>query len=133
MAKVRALGTAVTFGGTAITGLTTIGEVSPKAEELDSTTLDSASGYKEFIQGFKDAGELALTGYHNKTDAGQTAIRAAFTTGTSTAVVITFPDTPATTVSFNAWVKGYSVGAADVAGIVGFGATLRISGAVTVA
>jgi len=130
MAKTRALGTTITFGAAEIKGLTSIGEVSPEAEELDATTLDSAGGYREFIQGFKDSGELSLTGFFDKTDVGQTALRTGFGTGTAAATVITFPASNGV-VSFQSWVKSYSLGAADVDGIVGFAATLRITGAVT--
>jgi hypothetical protein len=45
-------------------------------------------------------------------------------------VVITFPNS-AGGATFNAYVKSFTIGSADVDGIVGFGATLRISGAVT--
>lgn len=131
MAKTKALGTAITFGGTPIASLTSIGEVSVVADELDATTLDSSGGYREFIQGFRDGGEVSLTGYLNKGDAGQIALRSNFATGTPTATVITFPDS--STVSFNSFVKGFSVGAAEVDGIVGFSASLRVTGAVTVA
>lgn len=131
MAKTKALNTIITFGGTPIASLNSIGEVAVTADELDATTLDSSGGYREFIQGFKDSGELTLSGYLNKGDAGQIALRSNFATGTLTATIITFPDS--STVSFDSFVKGFSVGAAEVDGIVGFGATLRISGAVTVA
>ena len=130
MAKSKALGTAITFNAATIGNLTSIGEVTPSAEELDATTLDSTGGYREFIAGFKDGGELSLTGYHDKTDAGQIALRTGFGTGDIDAVVITFPDSA--TVTFNAFVKGYSIGSADVDGLVNFGATLRITGAVAV-
>ena len=43
---------------------------------------------------------------------------------------VTFPD--ASTVGFKAIMKGYTAGAADVDGLIGFGATLRISGAIQV-
>lgn len=131
MAKVRALGTTITFGGAEIKGLTSIGEVSPEAEELDATTLDSAGGYREFIQGFKDSGEVSLTGYFDKADVGQKALITGFGDGVAKATVITFPSTNGV-VTFNAYVKSFSVGSADVDGLVGFSATLRISGAVTV-
>lgn len=130
MAKTKALNTTITFGGTPIASLTSIGEVTPASEELDATTLDSSGGYREYIQGFKDSGEIALSGYLNKGDAGQKALRDNFATGTLAEVLITFPD--ASTVGCQAFVKAYSVGAAEVDGLVGFGATLRVSGAVTV-
>ena len=73
MPKTRGLGTSIHWLKGDLTGspvvigsLTSVGEISPEAEELDATTLDSAGGYREFIQGFKDSGELTLTGYHDK-------------------------------------------------------------------
>lgn len=132
MAKTRALGTTITFNGLTIGGLTSIGEITPESEELDATTLDSADGYKEYIQGFKDSGEVALTGFYDGADVGQTGLRTGYGTGDVDAVLITFPDTGATTVGFNAYVKSYTIGGAEVDGLIGFGATLRISGAVTV-
>lgn len=131
MPKVKALGTIITFNAKTIGGLNSIGEVSPSADEIDVTTLDSANGYKEFLQGLKDSGELPLKGFLIKTDVGQVELRSGFTSGTASAVVITFPDT--TAVSFNAYVKSFTMGAAETNGAVGFGATLRITGAVTVA
>ena len=71
MAKTRALGTTITFNSQPIGALTSIGEITPDSEELDATTLDSTGGYREFLQGFKDSGELTLSGYYNKTDLGQ--------------------------------------------------------------
>ena len=129
MAKVRALGTKFTFNSVDIPNLSSIGEVSVSADELDATTLDSSSGYREFMAGFKDSGELTITGYHDGSVA-QAGIRTAFGTGAVHTTVITFPNLK--TVTFNSFVKGFSIGSADVDGIVGFGATFRISGAVTV-
>ncbi len=131
MPKVRAVGTTITFNAKAIGGLTSIGEISPSADEIDVTSLDSVGSYKEFLQGFKDSGELQLKGFLIKGDTGQAELRTGFTSGTPSAVVVTFPDT--TTVSFNAYVKSFTMGAAEINGAVGFGATLRITGAVTVA
>ena len=130
MAKSKALGTTIKFNALTIGGLTSIGEVTPESEELDATTLDSLGGYREYIQGFKDSGELSLTGYLKKTDVGQIGLRTGYGTGDIDDVEISYPD--GTKVEFSAYVKSYSMGAADVDGIVGFGATLRIRGAVNV-
>ena len=130
MAKVRALGTKFTFNSIVIPNLSSIGEVSVSADELDATTLDSASGYREFLAGFKDSGEVTITGYHDGS-AAQAGIRTAFGTGAAATTIITFPDNK--TVTFQSFVKGFSIGSADVDGIVGFGATFRITGAVVVA
>jgi predicted secreted protein len=130
MAKIRALGTTISFNSQAIGGMSSIGDVSVNSDELDVTSLDSASGYREFLQGFKDSGEVTLTGFHKKTDAGQVALRTGYGTGDIDATLITFPDS--VTVGFNAYVKGYTIGPAEVDGAVGFSAVLRITGAVTV-
>lgn len=132
MPKVKGLGTTITFNSKTINGLTSIGEVTPDSEEIDVTSLDSAGGYREFLQGFKDSGELALSGYHINGDEGQAELRTGYGTGEANTAVITFPSS-AGTVTFNAYVKSYTMGAAEVDGAVGFGATLRITGAVTVA
>lgn len=61
----RSLGTILTkTSGTPIvvSDLTNIGEAGVENSEIDVTTLDSTGGYKEFVPGFKDAGELSLSG-----------------------------------------------------------------------
>ena len=131
MPKIRALGTTIAFGATTIGKLKSIGEISLEADELDVTTLDSPNGYKEYMQGFKDSGEIPLDGYFVKDDPGQLALRTGFGTGTIAQVVVTLPDS--TTVTFNAWVKSYKVGPAEVDGVVPMGASLRITGAVAFA
>lgn len=126
----KALGTVLKYGQTVVGKLTSVGEIAPDSEELDVTTLDSEGGYREYLQGFRDSGEVEVEGFHEKGDAGQTALRAAYASGTAGAVEVDFPD--GTKVTFNAFVKGYTLGAAEVDGAVGFGATLRITGGVTV-
>ena len=91
MAKTRALGTTITFDAKTIGSLTSIGEVTPDSEELDATALDSLDGYREFLQGFKDSGEVTLSGYYNKTDLGQQALISGYGTGLVKDVAIVFP------------------------------------------
>lgn len=131
---VRAQGTVLKFtpksGTQVVVGkLTSVGEIAPDSEEIDVTTLDS-EGYREYIQGFRDSGEVELSGFHEKDDAGQKALRAAYASGDAGTFEVSFPD--ATSAEFTAFVKSYSLGAAEVDGAVGFGATLRITGEVTI-
>lgn len=138
MTKMRALGTSLSYlptydsanAVTVVGSLTSIGEIAPDSEELDATTLDSPGGYREFLQGFKDSGELPLSGFHNADSAGQETMRALYASGALGYFWVTFPDQ--TVVAFKAYVKSHTVGAADVDGIVGYGCTLRISGLVQV-
>jgi len=129
---IAGIGTTITYkknatGATAVTigSLTSIGEISPTADEMDVTTLDSSGGYREFIQGFKDSGEVSISGYH-KDDNGQKAARTAFNGSEKGEFVITFPD--GFTFTFDGFFKGYTVGSVEVDGAIGFGATIRISG-----
>lgn len=139
MPKMRALGTSITYApaynsadiDTEVIGsLTSVGEISPDSEELDATCLDSVGGYREFIQGFKDSGELTLTGYLDPDKPGQAQMVTLYGTGALGYFWVTFPDQ--TTAAFNAYVKSFTVGSAEVDGIVGFGTTLRVSGLVQV-
>jgi predicted secreted protein len=139
MSKMRALGTSITYApaynsdeiNTKVIGsLTSVGEISPDSEELDATCLDSSGGYREFLQGFKDSGELTLTGYLDPAKTGQAQMMTLYGTGVLGYFWVTFPDQA--TVAFSAYVKSFTVGAADVDGIVGFGTTLRVSGLVQV-
>ena len=133
----RALGTSITYApaytsnDTVVIGsLTSVGEISPDSEELDATCLDSSGGYREFLQGFKDSGELTLTGYLDPDKPGQAQMVNLYGSGALGYFWVTFPDQA--TVAFNAYVKSFTVGSAEVDGIVGFGTTLRVSGLVQV-
>ena len=135
MAATRAQGTILKFtpaGGTQVVvgKLTSVGEIAPEAEEVDITTLESTGGYREYMQGFRDSGELEITGFHDADDAGQTALRTAFASGASGAFEVKFPDD--TAVTFSGFIKSHTIGSAEVDGAIGFGAVIRISGAVTV-
>ena len=62
----RALGTKLQIGTTNkmdVARLSSIGGLELSADTIDVTTLESDGGYREFIAGFKDAGEVALEGY----------------------------------------------------------------------
>ena len=135
MAATRAQGTTLKFtpadGTQVVVGkLTSVGEIAPEAEEVDITTLESTGGYREYMQGFRDSGELEITGFHDADDAGQTALRTAFASGASGSFEVKFPDD--TAVTFSGFIKSHTIGSAEVDGAIGFGAVIRISGAVTV-
>jgi predicted secreted protein len=138
MAKMRGLGTSFSYlptydsvaAVTVVGALTSVGEISPDSDELDVTALDSTGGYREFLQGFKDSGEVSLTGFHDATVTGQATMRTLYGSGATGYFWVTFPDQ--TTVAFTAYLKGYTAGSADVDGVVGFGAVLRITGLVQI-
>jgi len=135
MAVTRSQGTTLKFtpeGGQQVTvgKLTSVGEIAPEAEELDVTTLESTGGYREYLQGFRDSGEVEITGFHDCADAGQKAVRDAFASGKSGAFLVEFAD--GSKVTFSGFIKSHTIGSAEVDGAIGFGAVIRVSGPVTV-
>ena len=124
----KSLGTTLTFNGVPVGTLSSISEISCDSELIDVTTLQSKDGCKEFIQGAKDAGEIKLSGFHVKDEAGQCALREAYDTGSAGTVLVTFPD--GATVTFPALVKSHALGAAQVDGAIAFTCVLRAVGQV---
>lgn len=124
----RALGTTITKDTKKIGGLTSIGGIEITADTIDTTTLDSDGGYREFIGAFKDAGEVPIEGFFNSDDVGQMEMQDALDSGVAEDYKIEFPTTPKATWAFKAVVTGFKVGEAEVDGTINFGATLKISG-----
>lgn len=125
MAK-RALGTKILINSNVIAGLTSISGLDLSADTLDVTTLDSEDGYREFIGGFKDAGEVSISGYFEPGDAdGQAALYDAFEAGEVASFSIIFPQGAAWT--FNGIVTGFSTGA-ELEDLVSFEGTIKVSG-----
>lgn len=122
----RALGTTLTVDGTAVAGLTSIGGLEQSADTIDVTTLDSDGGYREFITGFKDAGEVSLEGYLNSVPGkGQKELHDLFESGDEGAFVIDFPE--GSSWSFIGVVTGFGT-SADLEDPLGFSCTIKVSG-----
>lgn len=122
----RALGTTLSKGGTLIAGLTEIGGVDMSADTIDATTLDSSGGYREYIAGFKDAGEVSLTGFFVPGDAGQVSLNTAFNSGESDVYIITFPSQMGATWTFTGVVTKFTTGA-TVEDLISFECTVKVS------
>ena len=122
MAKVRSVGTTFKMGAstatTAIGGLTSIGGVEVSADTVDVTALDSEGGYREFLMGFKDAGDVSLEGFLDDADTGQAAAYSALESGDVQKCEIAFP---------NGIVTGFST-SASLEDAVTFSTTIKVSG-----
>lgn len=128
MAK-KALGTTISKGGTVIGYLKSISPVEKSADELDITTLDAIDGYKKFMQGAKDGGEVVLGGHYESADAGQAALDAAFDSGAEDTYIITYPATIGATYTFIGIVTGVSApGEANIDDPLEFEVTIKITG-----
>lgn len=132
MGATRGLGTVIKMGASgsekAIAGLTEIGGLELSADTIDVTTLDSDGGYREFIGGFKDAGEVSISGFFDPTIGnGQKELHDAFETGAVQDFTIEFPAALKTKWTFKGIVTGFntSVGLEDP---VSFEGTIKVSG-----
>ena len=130
MAKVRSVGTTFTMGATAeastaIGGLTSIGGVEISADTVDVTALDSDGGYREFLPGFKDAGEVPLEGFLDDDDTGQFAAYTALESGEVQKCEINFPN--GSKWSFDGILTGFST-SASLEDAVSFSTTIKVSG-----
>lgn len=128
----RSLGTVLKIGATAsavkVGGLTEIGGIELSADTLDTTTLDSDGGYREFIGGFKDAGEVSLSGYLDISDAnGQKKMYDAFESGVVQDFAIEFPSGVKAKWGFKGIVTGFSTGA-SLEDLITFESTIKVSG-----
>lgn len=127
---VRALGTTLEIGTTpvAVGGLTEIGGLSLSADTIDATTLSSNGGYREFIGGFKDAGEVSMSGYFDNTAGkGQAEMYTAFENGEVTEFAIKFPEALNTKWTFKGVVTAFETGA-TLEDLVSFSSTIKVSG-----
>lgn len=94
----------------------------------DTTSLDTTGGYRTFIAGFRDGGEVKLE--MNFTEAGYAAMKADFESDDLVDYKIILPDTGATTLDFAALVTGLGAKIPND-GKVTATVTLKISGEVT--
>lgn len=127
MAGTASKGTTFKIGTTSVGQLTSIGGIELSADSVEVTDLGNADGYREFIGGFKDGGEVALSGYFGYSDGGQQALYAAFESGAATSCSINFPTGVGAKWSFDGVVIGYKT-SAELEDAVGFDCTVKVSG-----
>jgi hypothetical protein len=135
---IRAMGTTLTKvkkGSEAsnwlIGSLTSIGEIGAEVDEIDITTLDSPDGAKEYMAGDRDFGECPIAGHIKKDGDRQTITKmlALINNNSLETWKVTYPSGDIW--EFTAFVKSFKTTEASVDGLLGFSATLRISGAPT--
>ncbi len=124
----RGLGTVLKMDTKKVAGLTQIGGLELSADTIDVTTLDSDGGYKEFIAGFKDAGDVPISGFFDpSTEGGQKDIYDAFESGAVTAFSIDFPASLKAKWTFKGVVTGFKTNI-DLDGPITFEGTIKVSG-----
>ena len=121
-----AAGTTISWNSNSIGEVTEIGDLDTSADDIEVTDYGSTDGYKEYIQGLKDGGELEVSGNFYPTDTGQSALISDINGGTVRTAVITLPNSVGTW-TFSAYVKGFTT-STPIDGQVQFTATLKITG-----
>jgi len=122
-------------GGTSAEVFTAIAEIidingpNYTRETIDVTNLDSSGGYREFIAGFRDGGEVSCTG--NFTLAGFDDLMDVYEAqSTERNFQLILADTGETTIEFAAWVTSISVAARNGQQVT-MDFTLKVTGAPT--
>ncbi len=134
MANYAAFGTLLKIAGTTVAGVTNIGGPGLTLETIDVTNHSSTSGWREFVGGLKDGGEISVdivfdpvAATHKNASGGLLYL---LTTRASASFTITFPDTGLTVWTFTAFVTSFEVGAPVADGLTA-SVTLKITGAPT--
>lgn len=123
-----AFGTTLTWNSQTVAELTNIGGVEISVDMLDVTSHQATSGFKEFIAGLAEAGDVAVEGNFKYDDTnGQIAMAADVASKTSRTAVITFPSSIATW-TFTAYISKLKVGDTAADGKIPFTATMKITG-----
>lgn len=98
------------------------------ASEIDTTSLDSTA--REFLMGLKDEGQFTFNSNLVPSDTAQSGLRSDRDNRTLRNFKVILTDASATTLTFSAYVMGFSI-SGGVDSKIGASITLRISGAVT--
>jgi len=106
--------------------LTAIGEMATEVDDLEVTNYDSDVGYREYLPGMVDGGELEITGNLYGDDA-QEGLLTDYNAGTLQDFIFAFPNSLNSAWEFDAYVKSYAT-SQPMDGIIRFSATLKISG-----
>lgn len=136
MAGRRSMGTTLTLSPAdveeplVLANLTSIGELSSEAEEVDTTTLDSPGGNMEFVQGSKDNGSVEVEA-NNVYDGQAEIIDSLYAAGDTREWIVTYNS--GATLTFNAYLSARAFGEATTDGLDKVNFTLRVTGQPTYA
>jgi predicted secreted protein len=122
------VGTKLQIGSNSIAELSSIGGLDLSADSLETTALDTVGGFRTFITGMKDAGEVPISGFFNPNDTnGQFAFYNAYTTNAVTNFTIIFPSTMGASWIFAGVVTKFST-SVETEDTVKFEGTIKVSG-----
>jgi len=127
-------GTTFSWNSQTVALLKNIGGVELSVDMVDVTTHQSTSGFKEFLPGLADAGEVPIEGLFDYADtAGQQAMVTDAAAKTSRTVVITFPAATGATWTFTGYISKIKIADAPHDGSIPFTASIKVTGVPTFA
>lgn len=125
--KSRSVGTKFMIDKTPVGGLSSINGVEVSSDTTEVTALDNTTGYREFLGGFKNGGEVPTEGYLDGEDQGQDAMYSALEDQQIHDFAIQFPEAIGKTWNFKGIVTKFatSVSTDDA---IKYSATVKVSG-----
>lgn len=133
MGATSGVGTAFKVGTKTVGSLSSIGGLSLSADTIDTTALDTEGGYRTFVAGFKDGGEVAISGFFDyATESNQQELYTLFQSGEVEGFSIVFPSGIGATWTFNGVVTAFETGI-ELEDAVSFNTTVKVSGKPTLA
>jgi len=128
--KSSSVGTKLIVNGKQVGGMTSVNGIDVNADKVDVTALDNASGYKEYVAGFKDIGNVTASGFLDGSDQGQSEVYTLLGSGAAVPCRIKFPAAIGKSWNFNASVVKFTT-SADVGDAIKFDMELAPTGAPT--
>lgn len=136
MSKSNSVGTKLQIGtgnsAKVVGGLTSINGIEISAETIDVTAMDNSTGYREKVPGFKEVGDVTVSGFLDGADDGQDEMYTLLNSQASSSFAIIFPTVIGKTWSFTGYVAGFTT-SADVGNAITFEATIIVTGQATLA
>lgn len=127
MGKSNSVGTKLMVNEKLVGGLKSIGGIEISADSIDVSDLGNTDGFREKLPGFKDGGEVALSGFMDGEDEGQEECYSLMESGDVVDCKIIFPSKIGKTWSFKAGINKFATNA-DLEDAVTFEASLLVSG-----
>lgn len=122
------MGTIFKRNGVELGEINSISGPNKTRDTIDATTLSSINGYKEFLGGFRDGGEVGLN--LNFTKGGYVKFNSDFESDTLQSYTIVLSDPSSSTFDFDAFVTNLTMSVQPSDKVTGE-VTLKISGPVT--
>ena len=123
-----AQGTVIKRNGVVIGEIKSVGGLDISVDTIDVTTLTSTNGFREFIPGLRDAGEISISGNFDASDLeGQIQMLTDLKAGTVSSYSIEFPEIVGAVWAFQAFPTAFSTGA-ESEGEITFEGSFKVTG-----